>query len=80
MYQLATCECCLLVKLMWKLVLDVDMKMVTLYSVDSHKAKKTTTSTCNNPFLSQDLLEWRKCQGRAGLYGVLAIVIGMFCN
>ncbi|XP_074639092.1 uncharacterized protein LOC141897412 isoform X2 [Acropora palmata] len=23
-----------------------------------------------------DLLEWRKCQGQAGLYGVLAIVIG----
>ena len=66
---------------MWIPVLDVDMKMVALYSVDSHKEKKTTTtSTCNNPFLSQDLLEWRKCQGQAGLYGVLAIVIGMFCN
>ena len=34
------CEFCLLVKLMWIPVLDVDMKMVALYSVDSHKEEK----------------------------------------
>lgn len=24
----------------------------------------------------QDLLEWRKCQGKAGWYGMLAILVG----